>query len=48
MRQKTRRLARAVPAWILVILLILSMVPVAHADETARKQVYSISPSSLR
>lgn len=40
MRQKTRRLARAVPAWILVILLILSMVPVAHADETARKQVY--------
>lgn len=40
MRQKARRLARAVPAWILVILLILSMVPVAHADETARKQVY--------
>lgn len=40
MRQKARRLARAVPAWILVVLLILSMVPVAHADEGARTQVH--------
>lgn len=40
MKQKARRLARTVPAWILVILLVLSLVPVAHAEETARKQVY--------
>lgn len=40
MKQKTHRLARAVPAWILVVLLILSLIPVAHAEETARKQVH--------
>lgn len=40
MKQKTHRLARAVPAWILVVLLILSLMPVAHAEETARKQVH--------
>ncbi len=40
MKLKARRLARAVPAWILVVLLILSLIPVAHAEETAQKQVY--------
>ena len=42
MRQKMRRLARAVPAWILVVLLIISLMPVAHATESeqAKTQVY--------
>lgn len=40
MKQKAHRLARAVPAWILAVLLILSMVPAAHAEEAARQQVY--------
>lgn len=40
MKQKARRLARAVPAWILVVLLIISLVPVAHAAEPVREQVY--------
>lgn len=40
MKLKARRLARAVPAWILVVLLILSLIPAAHAEETAQKQVY--------
>lgn len=40
MRQKVRRLARAVPAWILVVVLILSMVSVAHAEDSAPVQVH--------
>lgn len=40
MRQKVRRLARAVPAWILVVVLILSMVSVAHAEDSAPIQVH--------
>ena len=41
MKQKARRLAQAVPAWTLVVLLIFSLVSVVHAaDEPARKQVY--------
>ena len=40
MRQKMRRLARAVPAWILVVVLILSMVSVAHAEDSTPVQVH--------
>lgn len=42
MKQKAHRLARAVPAWILVVLLIFSLVPVAHAAESeqTKTQVY--------
>ena len=40
MRQKVRRLARAVPAWILVVVLILSMLSVAHAEDSAPIQVH--------
>lgn len=39
MKQRTRRLARAVPAFILAVLLILSLMPVAHAAEV-QKQVH--------
>lgn len=42
MKQKAHRLARAVPAWILVVLLIFSLVPMAHAAESeqTKTQVY--------
>lgn len=40
MRQKVCRLARAVPAWILVVVLILSMLSVAHAEDSAPIQVH--------
>ena len=40
MKKKARQLARVIPAWILVVLLILSLVPVAHAEETGQDRVF--------